>query len=171
MELRIGGNISNGLLGSNQIGESGRATTPSRNKHTIITSHATARIETVRVRSGVGSEYLQRIVASQGKHLIFVLQQSDGISGNRSGSSVVVGLHVDELVDNAARREEGSWIQQSFFLFSVAGEVGEWIVFVLSKLVPCRDDPSDLLLSVSEIMRADAKGLPYHSDGQLEDLH
>ena len=64
----------------------------------------------------------------------------------------MVGLHVDELVHDAAGREEGAWIEESLFLFSVAREVGEWIVFVLSKLVPCCNDPSDLLSSVSEIV-------------------
>lgn len=83
----------------------------------------------------------------------------------------MVGLHVDEFVHDAARREEGAWIEESLFLFSVAGEVGEWVVFVLSKFVPCCDDPGDLLFSVPKLLVHSAKDLPCHSDDRQEDLH
>lgn len=83
---------------------------------------------------------------------------------------VVVALNVDILIDHAAGGEESARIKRPGLIESVAGEVGERIVLVLTHLIPCRSDAGDLAMSAKSQKKSIEKRLgyiPYRSNARL----
>lgn len=144
MELRVAGNILDALLGSIQIRESRSATAPSRDKDALVTAHAGARVKAAGVRARIRSKHFQGVISPQGEDLALILQKRDGVPGNGLCGDVVISLHVYKRVHDTSGRESRTRVEKPFFFIRAAGEVGQGMILVLSELVPCSNDPSDL---------------------------